>query len=281
MTKKNNGFVDALNTPMSAKRLVLSLFGALDDTTLPIQKLILGGTVFDIEESAVRVATNRLVSDGVLSLQERGWYGIGESGEPLYEASRAWQRQDDRLVDWDGGWFCVHVSHLGRSDRKALRARNRALMLGGFAEFQEGLWVRPNNLAFATEALADELIRLGLGAEAIVFRATELIHPQSSAIGGLWDRRELEASYRAALKAMEVSETALASKAQAAAAREVLEIGSAVVSVLTHDPLLPEGFVDTALRRSVYDAMLRYDALGKSIWETLFAHAGDAAPTSN
>eukprot|EP00439_Symbiodinium_sp_Y106_P088361 s1_g897.t1 len=265
---------------MSAKRLVLSLFGALDDEALPIPKLILGGNVFGIEESAVRVATNRLVSDGVLSLQERGWYGIGEGGEPLYEASRAWQRQDNRLVDWDGGWFCVHVSHLGRSDRKALRARNRALMLGGFAEFKEGLWVRPNNISLATDTLADELRRLGLDADAIVLRAEDLIHPQSESIGSLWDRRELEASYSAALKAMEASEAALASKSQAAAAREVLEIGSAVVSVLTHDPLLPNGFVDTALRRSVYDAMLRYDALGKSIWETLFAQAGEAAPTS-
>lgn len=277
MTKKTNGFVDALNTPMSAKRLVLSLFGALDDVALPIPKLILGARVFGIEESAVRVAANRLVSEGVLSAEERGWYGISEKGEPLYEASRAWQRQDERLSDWDGGWFCVHVSHLGRSDRKALRARNRALMLGGFAELEDGLWVRPSNLSVTTDALADELIRLGLGEGAIVLRAADLIHQRSDAIGDLWDRRGLEASYRSALKAMADSEAGLASKPQEAAAREVLEIGSSVVSVLTHDPLLPDRFVDTALRRSVYDTMLQYDALGKSIWETLFNETRGAA----
>ena len=49
-----------------------------------------------------------------------------------------------------------------------------------------------------------------------------------------------------------------------------------MVSMLTHDPLLPESFVDTALRREVYDAMLSYDVTGKRIWVDLFKKYTDA-----
>lgn len=274
MSKSPDAFQTALNAPITAKRLVLSLFGALDDEILPISKLIVGGGVFGIEESAIRMATNRLVNEGVLSLPERGWYGVGEGGETLYKASRAWQQQEDRLRKWTGEWFCAHVAHLGRSDRKALRSRQRAFTLYGFAELEEGLWVRPNNLSLSTEALATELANLGLGAGAVVLCAKDLIHPRAEVIGDLWDRKALEASYHSALVAMEKSETTLASKSITVAAREIQHIGVAVVSVLTHDPLLPEPFVDTSLRRNVYEAMLSYHALGKSIWADLFKREG-------
>jgi len=264
-------FQTALQTPMSAKRLVLSLFGALDDATLPIAKLIVGAGVFGIEESAVRMAANRLVNEGVLSLLERGWYAISVQGETLYEASRAWQKLNERLGDWTGEWVVVHVAHLGRSDRQALRRRNRAFKLCGFAELENGLWVRPNNLTLSTGDLRTELVKLGLGEGAVVFRAVELIHPHSGTSPDLWDRNALETSYHSALAAMAESESTLESRPLESAAREVHEIGSSVVSVLTHDPLLPEPFVDTSLRQKVYDAMLSYDALGKSIWEELFA----------
>tara|TARA_R110001599_G_scaffold346479_1_gene571851 strand:- start:6548 stop:7405 length:858 start_codon:yes stop_codon:yes gene_type:complete len=264
-------FQTALQTPMSAKRLVLSLFGALDDATLPISKLIVGASVFGIEESAVRMAANRLVNDGVLSSLERGWYGISDQGETLYEASRAWQKQNERMGDWTGEWVVVHVAHLGRSDRQALRRRNRAFMLCGFAELESGLWVRPNNLTLSTGGLRAELVKLGLGEGAVVFRAAELIHQHSDAFPDLWDRNALESSYHSALAAMAESASTLDSRPLDVAAREVHEIGSSVVSVLTHDPLLPDPFVDTSLRQKVYGAMRSYDALGKSIWEQLFA----------
>ena len=270
MSKSQNAFLKALETPTTAKRLVLSLFGALDDETLPISKLIVGASVFDIEETAVRMAANRLVNQGVLSLRDRGWYGIGEQGQTLYEASRTWQRQNDRLRDWTGDWICVHVAHLGRSNRQALRARHRAFALCGFAELEKGLWVRPSNLSLNTEELANELERLGLDKGAVVFRGTELIHPNTDVVHGLWDRKALETSYGSALTAMANSEAKLSSKPLAAAAREVHEIGAAVVSLLTHDPLLPESFVDASLRLDVYDAMLSYDVVGKSIWLNLF-----------
>lgn len=270
MSKSQNAFLKALKTPTTAKRLVLSLFGALHDETLPISKLIVGASVFGIEETAVRMAANRLVNEGVLSLRERGWYGIGERGKTLYEASRTWKRQNDRLRDWAGDWFCVHVAHLGRSDRQVLRARHRAFVLGGFAELEKGLWVRPGNLSLSTKALSDELQKLGLDEGAVVFRGTELIHHHIDAIHSLWDRKALESSYRSALNAMANSEAKLATKSLAAAAREVHEIGAAVVSLLTHDPLLPEAFVDASLRLDVYDAMLDYDLIGKSIWVELF-----------
>lgn len=270
MSKTQNAFLKALETPTTAKRLVLSLFGALDDESLPISKLIVGAGVFDIGETAVRMAANRLVNQGVLSLRDRGWYGIGEQGKALYEASRTWQRQNDRLRDWTGDWICVHVAHLGRSNRQALRARHRAFVLCGFAELEKGLWVRPSNLSLTTKELSYELEKLGLDQGAVIFRGTELIVNNTDGMHALWDRKALESSYQSALGAMARSEAELSSKPLAAAAREVHEIGAAVVSLLTHDPLLPESFVDASLRLAVYDAMLSYDVIGKSIWVDLF-----------
>lgn len=271
MSKRANAFLKALKTPVTAKRLVLSLFGALPDETLPISKLVVGGSVFGIEETAVRMAANRLVNEGVLSLQDRGWYGIGEHGKTLYEASRSWQRQNDRLREWTGDWICVHVAHLGRSNRQALRARDRAFVLFGFAELEKGLWVRPGNLSLSTEKLANELKKLGLEEGAVVFKGTELVLPDIDAIHSLWDRKVLESGYRSALTAMARSEAKLDSKRLTVAAREVQEIGAAVVSLLTHDPLLPEYFVDASLRLDVHNAMLSYDVIGKSIWIELFS----------
>ena len=275
MSKSQNAFVVALKKPTTAKRMVLSLFGALPDESLPISKLIVGASVFGIEESAVRMAANRLVNEGVLSSLDRGRYGIGEQGKTLYEASRTWQRQNDRLREWTGDWICVHVAHLGRSNRQALRARHRAFVLCGFAELEKGLWVRPSNLSLTTDELSNELEKLGLDEGAVVFRGTELIHRDIEAIHSLWDRKALESSYRAALTAMASSEAKLNSKQLPAAAREVHEIGAAVVSLLTHDPLLPDSFVDTSLRLDVYDAMLSYDVIGKSIWVELFGEHAD------
>lgn len=265
---------------MTAKRLVLGMFGALDDETLPISKLIAGGRVFAIEETAVRMAANRLVNDGVLALVERGRYGIGQRGESLYEASRTWQSQEQRLKPWAGEWFCVHVSHLGRSDRKVLRARLRAFALGGFAALEDGLWIRPCNLAVTAPALAQELTTLGLDDGAFVCHATEIVHHKAGKIRALWDRKSLESSYQAALTAMARSESSLQGRSIDAAAKEVHEIGASVVSVLTHDPLLPESFVDVDLRKQLHQAMLSYDALGKSIWTALFQEdASQAALT--
>ena len=270
MSNRPDAFHQALNIPMSAKRLVLSLFAAFDDGKLPIARLITAGSIFDIEDAAIRMAIKRLVNDGVLSVEDRGWYGIGERGKTLYEATRAWQILNDRVKEWAGDWFCIHVAHLGRSNRQAVRAHQRAFTLYGFAELEQGLWIRPDNLILSTHELATELIKVGLDKRAIIMRVNELVDQQIERVEQLWDRKALEGSYRSGLAAMKESAAKVGDKPQTASAREVLEIGSSVISVLTHDPLLPESFVDTDLRNQLYTAMLSYNTLGKDIWIALF-----------
>lgn len=267
---ESNKFIEAFHIPMTAKRLVLSLFAALNEHSLPISRLITGAEIFGIEEAAVRVAINRLVKEKLLSSIERGTYFVGDNGKVLYEASRAWERQNEKLLEWNGNWFCVHTSHLGRSDRKALRQRLRAFRLWGFAELEEGFWVRPANLALSCEQLAIELKELGLGDEAVILLASELLSKNSRFADGLWDRQHLEKSYVTALDAMSHSQSKLKSLPLFEASREVFEIGAAVVSVLTDDPLLPPEYVDADLRRQVHSSMLEYDSLGKVIWNSLF-----------
>ena len=47
-----------------------------------------------------------------------------------------------------GDWIAVVTGHLGRSEKSALRARQRALTLKGFAEVRPGLVVRPAKVAY-------------------------------------------------------------------------------------------------------------------------------------
>ncbi|MEL7446137.1 MAG: PaaX [Pseudomonadota bacterium] len=263
-------FEAALQSPMSAKQLVLSLFAGLDDSRLPISSLIAGAEAFDIEASAVRVAVNRLTKESVLHPTERGVYSIGEAGRVLYDATLAWRKIGDRVRDWDGGWFGIHTAHLGRTDRKAVRARDRALRLSGFATLEDGLWIRPDNLSTTLLELSADLTALGLSRRAVLFRSDELIHDQSMTIPELWNRKDLEANYRAGLAQISASEARLNALPPAKAAREVLQTGSAVIDVLTHDPLLPDALVDTGLRGDLLQAMLSYDVKGKAVWATFF-----------
>jgi len=50
-----------------------------------------------------------------------------------------------RVCEWNGAWIAVHSGPLGRSDRSASRARERALALVGLRELDRGLFLRPDN----------------------------------------------------------------------------------------------------------------------------------------
>mgnify|MGYP002138250712 CR=1 FL=1 len=69
----------------------------------------------------------------------------------------------------------------------ALRARGRALGLLGLAEFERGLFLRPDNLAGGVDVARERLGRLGLGAGATVFIARGLEPSRERQARALWD----------------------------------------------------------------------------------------------
>jgi phenylacetic acid degradation operon negative regulatory protein len=165
----------------------------------------------------------------------------------------------------------VHTSHLGRADKTALRARERAFRLYGFAEFVSGLWCRPDNLAQAPELTRHALIAMGLEPAAVMMQVEALPGVESEDLYTLWPREQLEAGYREYIAAMAASGKRVLEMNNDDAARETFLVGEAVIRRINADPLLPQQMVDTRSRRKLIEQMIGYNELGRAVWGEFLA----------
>ena len=251
----------------TAKRLILSLLSAPSLEVVRVGFLVRWGALFEIDAAAIRVALGRLARQGLIETVERGVYTIGPAGALMARTARQWMSVEQGIRPWSGSWIFVPTANLGRSDRTALRARERALRLQGFAELHAGFWLRPDNLEQSLEATRDALVSLGLESAALVCRVTDIQGLDDDALGGLWSRAGLEEGYRTHLAAMEASARRLPELTPAEAARETFSVGESVIRLINADPLLPEQMVDAAARKQVIAKMVEYNALGEAAWK--------------
>jgi phenylacetic acid degradation operon negative regulatory protein len=252
----------------SARNLILSALSA-DAPRTSLQTLARIGHVFGVDAGTVRVTVGRLVRDGLLRQVERGHYAIGEHGSALQARVRRWRTAEDRTRSWDRAWIIVLVAHLGRTDRSRLRSRERALKLNGFAQADEGYWVRPDNLLSAVPEIAREAMVLGLEREAVVFGSAEALPRDVGRLKALWSTDDLSAGYQAWIGELDASTERLPKLSPEDAARESFLLGQAVIRAINLDPLLPAEMVDVDLRRRMVDGMIAYDRIGKECWASL------------
>ncbi len=255
----------------TAKRIVLELLTAADAHQGSVANLVAAGDIFGIDEGTIRVALARLVAAGTLEPAGRGEYRLGTATRAVTEQVTSWRELERQVRKWDGGWACVQLGDLGRSDRRALRRRQRALRLYGFRELARGLEIRPDNLAGGVELLRSGLVALGLEVEALVFRASELDAATEARARKLWDGDRLTATYEQTSVRIERFLAAVDELAPRVAAREAFLFGSDVLRLIMFDPRLPEPLVDVAARRALVDAMKRLDLVGRKCWAELFA----------
>lgn len=222
--------------------------------------------VLGVDAAAMRVALGRLVRERIVRSPARGSYAIGELGQAMNALARGWREGEARVRPWEGRWLVVSVDHLGRTDRRQLRLRERALRLGGFARADSGLWVRADNLAQSLGDTAARLEALGLDAGALFLGDATARAADDAAFRALWPRSVIEAGYRHWIAELAASEARLATLDRDAAARETLLLGQAVIRAINLDPLLPDALVDTALRARLTAAMRRYDDTGRACW---------------
>ncbi|WP_395692503.1 TRAP transporter large permease subunit, partial [Piscinibacter sp.] len=112
-----------------SRSLVLSLIlgaEARGDAALGVRELISACALFELPENNVRVALARAVAAGQLATPRRGAYALSAQSRPLADEVGRWRSLEDQIVEWRGDWLAVHVGATGRSDRPALRARERA-----------------------------------------------------------------------------------------------------------------------------------------------------------
>lgn len=268
---------DARLTP---KRLILSLLSAPSMEEVRVGHLIEWGRLFDIDPAAIRVAVGRLTRQGLIRSVSRGTYSIGPEGRLIAETASSWVRAEERVGPWSGEWIVVHTSHLGRTNKSALRARERAFRLNGFAEWVTGLWCRPANYREPLARTRDRLISLGLESAAVVMCALDMPGSGPGDLYRLWPRRRIEAGYRRSIGAMQKSTRRLHGMNRREAARETFLVGEAVIRQINADPLLPGEMIDADMRRQMIGEMVQYNRLGRSVWGAFYAQSHGSPPAT-
>lgn len=139
--------------PLSARSVVASVLLGTHPPRLSAAALVELCGRFGITGGTTRVALSRMVAAGELAAED-GHYRL--VGEGLLSRQRT---QDDALEPpagpWTGAWRMAVVVRSGRaaSDRIELR---RAFADARFAEWREGVWLRPDNLGGPRVALPEQ-----------------------------------------------------------------------------------------------------------------------------
>ena len=180
----------------------------------------------------------------------RGSYAVRLEGNPAHHEVQYWFDKESRLRDWKGDWLVVHDAAVARSAKTLWRHHQRALELYGFRMLDTALWVRPDNLDGGAPTMEAALRRLGLAREALVFSARQFDPASAQRMTGLWNVPGILAGYRHAHALLARSTARLARLSPAAAARETLLVGRAVIRAIVRDPLLPEAIQPGAERHA-------------------------------
>lgn len=256
------------------RHLILKFLLGARGEALTARQAVMACGLFGISENSVRVALARLAAAGMIEAAGRGAYRLGSHAVGLAEDVSTWRVAESRVGAWQGAWVAVHCAGLGRSDRKALGRRDRALEMLGLRELERGLFLRPDNLLGGVAGLRDRLARLGLEPEAGVFLLTGLDAGREARARALWDADALTQSYRQTRRRLEDWLARLDELELEAAARESFLVGGEAIRQLVFDPWLPDPLVDTAERRAFVEAVHRYDEAGHDIWRRLFLTPG-------
>lgn len=261
----------------TSKKLILGLLLASEGRALTVREAINACALFDITENNVRVTLARLVTDELLQPAERGAYVFGPAAQMTASQVAIWQSVEDYLEKWHGGYVVVHIGTLGRSDRKALKQRERALEMLGLRELDRGLYLRPDNFSGGVEFVRERLQVLGLEPEAAVFTAAEFDEARRQRIPQLWDTRALNTYYQQERERLEDWMADREALDIDTAARESYLLGGAAIRSLVFDPWLPAPWVDIQIRHRFVETVKRFDETGKSIWNQLY-HMGAGMP---
>jgi phenylacetic acid degradation operon negative regulatory protein len=257
----------------TARSLILNLLLASEERSQSARETIASCALFGIRENNVRVALARLVAEGLIEPTRRGIYRLGPQAAALADDVATWRMAEERVRDWAGGWITAHVGPLGRSDRVALRARDRALAMLGLRELDRGLYVRPDNLTGGVDEARERLLRLGLEPAAAVFVATGFDAEREARAGKLWDGERLSQAYRTTRRELEQWHMHAGTLGPEAAAREAYLLGNEAIRQIVFDPLLPAPLVDVEERREFVAAVRRHDDAGRDCWRRL--HLGN------
>lgn len=251
------------------KSLILNLLLAAGDAPLSASDAVASAQLFGVRENSVRVALVRLNAAGLIESAGRGAYRLGPQAATVAADVSSWRLAESRVCEWSGSWLMVSTAALGRSDRSALRTRERALALAGFQALDEGLHVRPDNLIGHAQAARTRLHQLGLEPHAPVFVATDLAPELDQRARGLWSGTRLDQAYTRTRAKLENWLAAADRLDLETAARESYLLGNEAIRQIVFDPMLPAPLVDVEARRAFVECVMAFDTAGHRIWQRL------------
>lgn len=252
---------------ITARSLVMSLFNSSRANTLNINQLIRSGKLFDIEDSAIRMAVTRLFKEQLIESPERGIYQSGGKSHNLNIEIQSWQNTLHQIKPWNKQWLMVLTTHLGRTNKTQLNASKRSFNLCGFAEAEKGVWVRPNNLNTTVNQLYNRLTGIGMPSKAHLIATENVANSIEKSWCDLWPIKTLEANYRMANNEIQSSLIKLSTQSIEASAKESLLLGESIIRQINLDPLLPNEMINNQLRSDVISNMKNYNDIGQQYWQ--------------
>jgi len=253
--------------PITPRGLIMSLFNAPDTAELGISQIIQAGSLFSFEAAAIRMATTRLIKDGLIASTKRGVYTAGEKAINLNSEAQNWRTADQKTKPWKQEWLMAITSHLGRTNKTQLRSMLRAFQLTGFVQIELGVWIRPSNLALTIDQLHQSLVELGMEPRTYLLVVAEVAGEHKQSWHSHWPVVDIEARYQRMIDRLEQSQASLKKMSPQDAAKESLIVGESAIRLINLDPLLPKEIIDTRMFKKVVSSMVAYDNLGQQCWQ--------------
>jgi phenylacetic acid degradation operon negative regulatory protein len=260
---------DTFNIKPNGKNLIVELLMANQNETLTVKDAIAVGALFGLSSNNIRVALARLNAEGLTKTTRRGCYNLGPNAITLANDLSQWRKIESRLRCWQGDYIAVYSAGLGRTDRTALRRRERALSILGFAALDKGLHIRPNNIEQSVERVRERLISLGLEPESHVFVASYFDAVDEAKIYQLWSHATLDQQYQKRAAQLDAWLATADTLDPETAAREAFLHGRIAIKHLVFDPLLPDQMIDAQARQHFFNSVRRFDVIGREIWRKL------------
>lgn len=216
---------------LTARGVIASVLLGTDPPLLSARRLVRAGEIFGLSDGTIRVAISRMVTNGELSKQERGYLLVGMLAK---RQARQATGQVPPTIEWDGQWEIVSATGaVTRSiEGEALRSATTTLRL---ARLRDGVWTRPRNLDPGRDPDARSIVE----AMCTTFTGRPNQPGGSHALSdALWDLAVWSADARELRSNISELTTQLDRG-------EVSDLGpgfiesAAVLRLLAHDPLLP------------------------------------------
>ena len=245
---------------MKPGNFILDLLRTYGHKGTSARNLMSSSTMFDFSDNLIRVTLSRLVARGLIENFERGHYRLAELSDPITDFIEEWRIGEARRRSWEHDSFLM--AHL-----EAPTAKDAWVLTStGFRQIRTGFWLRPDNLRRTGKALINWLTRLGLSAEAIIGEQLKLQEGSYPALIEEYRIPEMDQHYLMLISKLEHSASYLDRKPVASAMRESFTLGGIALQILAKDPYLPYEIQDSRNRERLWQTMLQYDELGRSVW---------------